>query len=55
VIRSNPKTPRKCELEQPTLVEVRKKVEKHIKNSYFKKLQAPIGVKPILKAWMELN
>jgi len=30
-------------------------LEKHIKDTYLKSLQAPIGVKPVLKAWMELN
>lgn len=30
-------------------------VEKHIKNTYFKKVQAPVGVKAALKAWMELS
>ena len=54
-IRSKPDTPRKCEIEQKTLSEIRVKIDKHIKNTYLKKVQAPIGVKPILKAWMELN
>lgn len=35
--------------------EIRGIVEKHIKNSYFKKVQAPVGVKATLKAWMELS
>ena len=26
-----------------------------ITNTYLKQMQAPAGVKPILKAWMELN
>jgi hypothetical protein len=30
-------------------------VEKHIRNSYMKSLQALAGVKPALKAWVELN
>jgi len=34
---------------------VREKIEKHIKNTYLKKVQAPLGVEPVLKAWMELN
>lgn len=54
-IRSNPQTPRKTEIERTTLGEIRLKVEKHIKNSYLKAAQAPVGVKPILKVWMELN
>lgn len=42
-------------IEQTTLSTVRAKVEKHIKNTFLKRMQAPVGVKPILKAWMELN
>lgn len=55
LIRSTPETPRHCEVEQATLAKVRKKVEKHIKNTYLKQYQAPVGVKPILKAWMEIS
>ena len=55
LIRSTPDTPRRCQMEQPTLSEIRTTIDKHIKNTYLKKVQAPIGVKPILKAWMELN
>lgn len=55
IIRSTPDTPRVCRIEQLTLTETRKKVEKHIKNTYFKRIQAPVGTKPILKAWMELS
>ncbi len=54
-IRSVPDTPRRCEIDQPTLADIRGKVEKHIKNTRLKQLQAPVAVKPILKAWMELN
>lgn len=54
-IRSTPDTPRHCEIAPATLKEVREKVEKHINNTYLKKVQAPIGVEAILKAWMELN
>ncbi len=55
LIRSEPATPRKCKIEQNTLSEIRKSLEKHIKNTYLKKIQAPIGVRPKLIAWMELN
>ncbi len=55
IIRSEPQTPRNCEIAQETLSDIRKKIEKHIKNTYLKKVQAPIGIKGILKAWMELN
>jgi hypothetical protein len=54
-IRSNPKTPRKCKTEQADLLKIRDKVKKHIKNTYLKRVDAPLGVKPILKCWMELN
>lgn len=54
-IRSKPETPRKCTTEEKTLVEIRAKFEKHIKNTYLKQVQAPVGVKPALKCWMELN
>jgi len=54
-IRSTPQTPRITAIEQPTLRELRKKIEDHMKNTYLKAVQAPVGVKPILKAWMELN
>jgi len=55
LIRAEPDTPRRCLIEQKSLREIRLKVEKHIKNTYLKRVQAPIGVKPVLKAWMELN
>lgn len=55
LIRSTPDTPRRCRLERPKLSEVRKKVERQITNTRLKSLQAPLGVIPILKAWMELN
>jgi len=54
-IRCTPETPRHCVIERSTLSEIRAKIDKHIKNTYLKKVQAPIGVKPVLKAWMELN
>jgi superfamily II DNA or RNA helicase len=54
LIRSGPETPIKHEIEARTLSEIRAKIEKHIKNGYLKKVQAPLGVRPILKAWMEL-
>jgi hypothetical protein len=54
-IRSKPGTPRRCSTEEKTLVAVRSKIEKHIKNTYLKRVDAPVGVKPILKCWLELN
>ena len=54
-IRAQPNTPRHCTTDEPTLLEIRAKVEKHIKNTYLKRINAPVGVKPTLKCWMELN
>jgi superfamily II DNA or RNA helicase len=54
-IRSKPETPRECTTEERTLVEIRARIEKHIKNTYLKRIDAPVGVKPSLKCWMELN
>lgn len=54
-IRSTPDTPRRCLMSAPTLSDIRAKLERHIKNTYFKQLQAPIGTRPTLTAWMELN
>ncbi len=54
-IRSKPETPRRCTTKEETLLDVRKKVEKHIKNTYLKRVDAPVGVKARLRCWMELN
>lgn len=54
-IRSTPETPRVCRMDADDLIEIRKKLDKHVKNSYLRKVQAPAGVKPVLRAWMELN
>jgi superfamily II DNA/RNA helicase len=55
LIRSEPTTARYRSESDATLSEIRAKVEKHIKNTYLKKAQAPAGVKGILKSWMELS
>jgi superfamily II DNA/RNA helicase len=54
-IRSTPETARVCTYEQKKLVDVKARVEKHIKDTYLRKVDAPIGVRPSLKCWMELN
>ena len=54
-IRSKPETPRRCTTEEATLLDIRKRIEKHVKNSYLKRVDAPVGVKPRLRCWMELN
>jgi len=55
LIRCTPDTPRKHDVPEKTLSEIRGKIEKHIKNTYLRQVQAPIGVKPLLRAWMELS
>lgn len=55
LIRCEPETPRHCVMPQPSLTEIRALIEKHIKDTYLKRVQAPVGVKPVLRCWMELN
>lgn len=50
-----PETLRVCQQDQKELVEIRKKLDKHLNKTYLRKVQAPVGVAPILRAWMELN
>ena len=54
-IRSRPDTARRCSTEEEDLLDIRKKVERHIKNGYLRRIDAPIGVRPTLSCWMELN
>lgn len=54
-IRSKPETPRNCTTEEKTLIELRGRIEKHIKNSYLKRVDAPVGVRPALRCGMELS
>jgi len=54
-LRCKPNTPRYCITEEKTLNEIRAGVLKHIKDSYLKRVDAPVGVKPTLKCWMEIN
>ena len=55
LIRSTPDTPKYRSVSNETLTEIRVEIEKYIKNSYLKKVQAPIGIKARLKTWMELS
>jgi hypothetical protein len=55
-VRSKPTTPRRCVMAETTLRDARAKVLKHIKDTYLKRLDVPLGApKPSLKCWMELN
>lgn len=55
LVRSIPDTLRKHDIPNPTLSDIRAKVERHLANTYLKAVQAPAGVKPVLKAWLELS
>lgn len=54
-IRSTKTTKRKVDFKRDTLSTIRGRVEKHITRTYLRKVQAPVGVSPTLKTWMELN
>lgn len=54
-IRSAPETPRSCALDRALLTEIRKKAEKQLTAEVLRPLQAPVGVTPILKCWMEVH
>lgn len=54
-IHSTPETPRKTEMERLQLSDIRMVVEKHIAKTYLRRVQAPVGVRPALRAWMELS
>jgi superfamily II DNA or RNA helicase len=55
LVRSDPETPRHTSVAQATLTDIRKRADKQLITDYLKPLQAPIGVSPVLKCWMELN
>ena len=55
-IRSKPNTPRRCEMSRTTLKDLRDKVRLHIRDSYLKRVNAPIDAPdPRLRCWMELS
>ncbi len=55
LIRSTISTPRKTIIEQTVLSDLRQQVEKQLTTEFLRPLQAPVGVAPVLKCWMELN
>ena len=55
LIRSLPDTPRRCALDRTALSTLRKRIEKELTTIHLRALQAPPGVTPVLKCWMELN
>ena len=55
-IRSKPNTPRRCATERATLKQVRDKVLRHVRDTYLKRVNAPMDApEPKLRCWMELN
>jgi hypothetical protein len=54
-IRSTPDTPRHLDTPRDRLRAARDAVLKHARNGYMKRMQAPPGVEPVIKAWMEVN
>lgn len=55
LIRSTPENQRKIAVDRSILSNLRKQLEKQLTASYLRPLQAPLGVAPVLKCWMELN
>ena len=54
IIRCQPNTPRLHLVDDAELSDIRGKLDKHIKNTYMKSVQAPQGVKATLKVWLEI-
>jgi superfamily II DNA or RNA helicase len=54
-IRSTPGQPRRIVTPREQLRHARDAVLRHIRQGYLKQMQAPPGVEPIIKAWMEIN
>ena len=54
-VRSAPDTPRHIVMPRDALKSARDSVLRHVRNGYMKQMQAPPGVEPVIKAWMEIN
>ena len=54
LIKSERETPRALALREDEFAAIKKTMEAHINKSYMKAIQAPIGIKPRLVAWMQL-
>ena len=55
LVECTPQTPRQTIIERKSLSEIRRQLDKHIVNTYMKKVQAVQGMEAALLAWMELN
>jgi hypothetical protein len=54
-IRSDATAPRVCASTEAELLDMRRAVQKHIKNTYLKTVDAPQGVRPRLLCWLDLS
>jgi superfamily II DNA/RNA helicase len=54
-IRSEPDTKRECKFDHAALTALREKAEKQLSKTHLRPLQAPVGVAPVLKCWMEIH
>ena len=54
-IQCDPTEARYLSVTEDQFKEIRKTMEKHIKNSYMKAVQAPLDVKPRLVTWMQIK
>lgn len=54
-IKSDITTPRFLNVSADTFADIRKTIESYINKTYMRSIQAPIGVKPRLVTWMQLN
>jgi superfamily II DNA or RNA helicase len=55
LVESAPETPRRLQIPRNSLAETRRRIDKHITDTYLRKVQAPQGEEALLLAWMELN
>ena len=55
IVRTSQGTPRKISDDKYQLVEIKSKFEKKALVPFLREIQAPIGIKPRLKAWMEIS
>ena len=55
LIACEPGTPRVVGQEQAVLTALRQKMDAHIKQVDLRRVQAPVGVKATLLAWMEVG
>ena len=55
IIECEPATERSISLDKEALKTCKKKVQKHVKNTVLKSLDAPMGTKPRLVCWMSVG